>query len=79
MAKPKATATKRAGRSAPASKTPEPDGRQRNILALRGTEEFKAWLDGLAARNGAPVTVTIEQALRDLAEKLGYRKGPSRY
>jgi hypothetical protein len=53
--------------------------RQKNILALRGTEEWKVWLDDLAAKNGAPVTVTIEQALRDLAEKIGHRPAPARY
>lgn len=70
-------------KATPAAK-PTPEGgdssaRQKNILALRGTEEWKAWLDGLAEKNRAPVTVTIEQALRDLAEKLGYREAPSRY
>jgi hypothetical protein len=57
---------------------PPPDGRLQNIVALRGTAEWKAWLDGLAEANGAPLTVTIEQALRDLAAKLRHDKPPRR-
>lgn len=65
-------------------KTPPPekgvaDNRHKNIVSLRGTEAFKAWLDELAVLNGAPVTVTIEQALRELATRLGHRKSPPRY
>lgn len=65
-------------------KTPPPDkgaadNRHKNIVSLRGTEAFKKWLDELAAANGAPVTVTIEQALRELGERLKVRKAPPRY
>lgn len=52
---------------------------QRNLLSLKGTDEFKDWLDGLAKRTGAPVTVTIERALRELAERVGYPPAPDRY
>ena len=56
----------------------KPSSRQKNIFVLRGTEEWKAWLDEVAQANGAPVTVTVEQALRDLAAKLKCRKPPKR-
>jgi hypothetical protein len=50
----------------------------RNILVLRGTEEWKIWLDGLATANSAPLTVTVEQALKEYANKIGYSKPPKR-
>jgi hypothetical protein len=50
----------------------------KNIVVLRGTDEWKLWLDQLAQANSAPVTVTIEQALRLMAEKLGLPKPPKR-
>jgi predicted transcriptional regulator len=52
--------------------------RTKNIFVLRGTDEWKVWLDELAAANSAPVTVTVEQALKDYALKLGFRKPPRR-
>jgi hypothetical protein len=58
-------------------KTKPPTG-LKNIVVLRGTEEWKKWLDELAEANSAPLTVTIEQALKDFAEKLKVRKPPRR-
>ncbi len=55
-----------------------PSYQTKNIFVLRGTDDFKQWLDGLAEANGAPLTVTTEQAYRLLAEKLGYPKPPKR-
>ena len=52
--------------------------RLKHIVALRGTDEWKAWLDKLAALNSAPVTVTIEQALKELAARLDAPKPPRR-
>lgn len=66
------------------SKVPDPpppaaaDPRQKNILSLRGTEEWKVWLDDLAKLMGFPVTVTIDHALRELADSRGHRKPPRR-
>lgn len=55
-----------------------PGTRLKNILVLKGTDEWKLWLDQLAEANSAPVTVTIEQALKLLAERIGHRKPPRR-
>ena len=57
---------------------PPADNRQKSILALKGTDAYKRWLDDLAALNGAPVTITVDRALRELAESLGHRKPPRR-
>lgn len=70
------TATKSKAEVDPAP--PPTDNRQKSILALKGTEEYKAWLDELAALNGAPVTITVDRALRELAERLGHKKPPRR-
>jgi hypothetical protein len=58
----------------------KPDGsaRQKNVLALRGTDEWKEWLDGFATRKGMPVTVLVDHALRELAKRDGYQDPPSR-
>lgn len=75
MARPKIKATRRA-QPEPAR---APDGvRQKNILALRGSEEWKAWLDGFAVGKGMPVTVLVDHALRELAKRDGYQDPPSR-
>lgn len=51
---------------------------QKNILVLRGSEEWKAWLESLAEANNAPMTVTVEQALREMSDRLKHRKPPRR-
>jgi hypothetical protein len=71
MARPKKTTPKTAS-------APPGSARQRNVLALRGTDEWKAWLDGFAARKGMPVTVLVDHALRELARRDGYRDPPAR-
>ena len=58
--------------------SPEPS-RQKNVLALKGTEPWKAWLDGFAASKGMPVTVLVDHALRELAKRDGYEAPPPRY
>jgi hypothetical protein len=57
---------------------PAASGRQRNVLALRGTDEWKAWLDQFAASRGMPVTVFVDYALRELAKREGYAAPPQR-
>jgi tripartite-type tricarboxylate transporter receptor subunit TctC len=54
------------------------ENRQKNIVVLRGSVEWKDWLHGLAEANHAPITVTIEQALREMSDRLKYRKPPRR-
>jgi hypothetical protein len=83
MAKAKAAAAgrakgtaKRAAKGAAGRGAESP--RQRNILALRGTDEWKAWLDGYAARKGMPITVLIDHALREQAKRDGYADAPAR-
>jgi hypothetical protein len=52
--------------------------RQKNIVVLRGTDEWREWLHGLAGANNAPITVTIDQALKEMSDRLKYKKPPKR-
>jgi hypothetical protein len=52
--------------------------RHENILALKGTDAWKSWLDGFASRKGMPVTVLVDHALRELAKRDGYPDPPPR-
>lgn len=63
---------------AKAKAKPAESQRQRNVLALRGTDEWKAWLDGYATRKGMPVTVLVDHALRELARRDQYPEPPAR-
>jgi hypothetical protein len=40
--------------------------------------EFKAWLEGLSEHFGAPVTVTLDIALKEFAARQKYRPMPKR-
>ena len=52
--------------------------KQKNILALKGTEAWKTWLDGFARHKGMPVTVLVDHSLRELAKRDGYPDPPTR-
>lgn len=49
-----------------------------SVLSLKGSEPWKAWLDGFAARKGMPSTVLIVHALHELAKREGYLDPPRR-
>ncbi len=61
-----------------AKKKSKPIATLKNVVVLRGTEEWKAWLDELCEARGAPITVTIDQALRLLADHEKRPKPPKR-
>jgi hypothetical protein len=52
--------------------------RLRNIFVMSGTDEFKAWLAGFAAHRGLPLTILIEQLLRESAKREKYPPPPPR-
>jgi hypothetical protein len=82
MAKAKPKATPAAGKEGKAKAAPVPaadePSRLKNVLALRGTDEWKEWLNGFATRKGMPVTVLVDHALRELAKREGYQDPPAR-
>jgi hypothetical protein len=72
-------AKKKAG---PAEKTGRDLPRQGIILVYKADSQtataLKEWLAGLADHVGAPVTVTVDMALKAFAEARGYKPMPRR-
>lgn len=54
-------------------KRPEPSAR-RNVVSIRGTEEWRDWLMELAAHRRLKAADVIDQALIEYAQKYGYTK-----
>jgi hypothetical protein len=52
------------------AKAPEPEavGRKPTVVQIRGSEEYKAWVEAVAKKEGFPVSVLFDQALRKFAE-----------
>lgn len=50
---------------------PEDKGRKPMIAQLRGSEEFKAWVERIADIDRSPIAVLIEKALIHYAKSLG--------
>lgn len=73
MAKKKADTSKKTGTGAP---------KQGIILVYKADAQtsaaIKDWLAGLADHVGAPVTVTVDMALKAFAEARGYEPMPRR-
>jgi hypothetical protein len=73
MARKKATTSKSTGKNPPS---------QAIILVYKSDPQtataIKEWLDGLADHVGAPVTVTVDMALKAFAEAQGYKPMPRR-
>jgi hypothetical protein len=65
-------------KSHPETGTQPESKRLKNIVVLRGTDEWRDWLHGLAEANNAPITVTIDQALKEMSDKLKHRRPPKR-
>lgn len=61
--------------------TPEPPAprdrpRRPVILAMRGTEAWKAWIDRLARHCRLTTTTLVDQALVRYAEEVGFKEPP---
>jgi hypothetical protein len=70
MAKPKKTAPKSKG---------QPWGKSQPLAAqLRGSPEWKEWLEAFASANRLSVAGVIDMALARLARELGFREPPER-
>lgn len=60
---------KRAATPAPKGGDDEP---RKNVVSIRGTESWRAWLMGLAAHRRLKAVDVIDQALVEYAQKYGY-------
>lgn len=67
MAKPKKA---RAGRAV------EPA--RKNVISIRGTEDWRGWLVEYAAFRRVPVTSLIDQVLNEAAKRDGFKLPPER-
>lgn len=63
-----------------ATKAPVADTAQRKptVVQIRGSEEYKTWLEGVARKEGFTVSTLVDQALRKFAEVKGHGAPPER-
>jgi hypothetical protein len=57
---------------------PAKKGTQPNAITIRGSEEWKDWLDQFAAKMRSKPTAVIDLALAKLAQQEGFREPPPR-
>jgi hypothetical protein len=69
MAEPKGRKPGRPRGAVPARET---------VVALKGSPEWKAWLDGFSSHCRLGLADTIEQSLVYYAQERGYRRPPKR-
>lgn len=64
----------------PKGEAPEPAaaGRKPMVVQIRGSEEYKAWVESIAEKEGFSVSMLFERALRRLAKDGGYPDPPKR-
>jgi hypothetical protein len=51
---------------------------RKNIISVRGTEEWRDWLNEYAAFRRIPTTSLIDQVLAESAKRDGFRTPPER-
>lgn len=57
---------------------PRPTGRKPMVVQVRGSEQWKAWAEGLADREGDTLAKLVERTLRKYAREIGYPDPPKR-
>jgi hypothetical protein len=50
-----------------------------NIISIRGTNEWRDWLDRFAAHQRVTPTALVDQALAEAARRAGFEDPPPRY
>lgn len=55
------------------------NGLSNNILSIRGTPEWRAWLERFAARCRVTPTALLDLAVAEKAERDGFESPPARY
>ena len=69
-----AMAKKRAKGEAVGDPRAKPRTKQNTILVYKGSEAVEAWLRELAEFSGLPITNTVDQALKQYAERIKFPK-----
>jgi hypothetical protein len=54
------------------------DTRKPMVVQMRGSEEWKAWIEGLAEKEGFTVAMLLERTARKWAKEIGYPDPPKR-
>ncbi len=58
---------------------PAPGEPKRIVLQIKGTDEWKEWLDGLGKHLRTPTSTVVDHALVRYAKEVGYkREAPER-
>jgi hypothetical protein len=68
------TVAKKKGKPVPAE--PDDSGRKPMVVQVRGSQEWKAWVEELAEIDGIPLAMMVDRALRLYARHLGFDKTP---
>jgi hypothetical protein len=65
--------------SKPAAKAaPKPENRKPVVLQMRGSEEWRTWVEGLARKEGHSLAKLFEMGVRRIAKDVGYPDAPPR-
>lgn len=59
-----------------AGKTPAQPGPRSTVLTIKGTDEWKAWLNGLSDFLRIPTSTVVDLALVQYAKTEGYTEQP---
>jgi hypothetical protein len=62
-----------AKKSAPKGR-PRESGPRRTVLTIKGTDEWRVWLEGLGAHLRTPTSTVVDHALVRYAKEVGYTK-----
>ena len=57
---------------------PEPSARKPMIVQVRGSEEYKAWAEAIASKEGDTLAKLVDRSLRLFAKQNGYSDPPKR-
>lgn len=57
---------------------PKPEGRLKNLMSIRGRDEWKKWLARFARHCRTDSVSTIDRALAEMARREGFEDPPPR-
>lgn len=63
-----------AKRRASAEKAPEPTGPRRTVLTIKGTDEWRGWLERFADHLRTPTSTIVDHALVRYAKESGFEE-----
>lgn len=62
--------------SKPPGSEPDDAGRKPMVVQVRGSQNWKAWVDRLAAFDGIPLAMMVDRAFRVYAKHIGFEEAP---